>query len=111
VISGVVFLNLLFIYLFLGESVVFDPEPACKTVFGTMVNAFYFRYNNSNLVLENRYPEVDSVMTEYTVNTPYLDLEKLAINIYTPVITPYFDPEKLAIAKQTAEKIAPCKNA
>lgn len=31
-------------YYSIGESVVFDPEPACKIVFGTMVNAFYIRY-------------------------------------------------------------------
>lgn len=32
------------VYCFAGETVVFDPEPACKTLFGPVLSSYYCQY-------------------------------------------------------------------
>ncbi|XP_031554172.1 AP-5 complex subunit zeta-1-like isoform X2 [Actinia tenebrosa] len=54
-----------------GESVVFDPEPACKAVFRTMINAFYFRPSFAFEVVMFCLDNVEKLCSSTSVFTKY----------------------------------------
>ncbi|KAK3738718.1 hypothetical protein QZH41_018082, partial [Actinostola sp. cb2023] len=54
-----------------GESVVFDPEPACKVLFGTMVNAFYLSSSFSFEVVMFCLDNMEKLCTSTSVFTKF----------------------------------------